>query len=163
MNTKTVARIAALSAVAVLLGYVESLFPPIAAGVKLGLSNTVVLMVMYLYGAKKAWTVSFVKVILCAALFGSASSFVYSISGAAVSLLAMLVAKKTKAFSLIAVSSIGGIFHNLAQLLCACFFIGEGVLFYIPVLCISGGACGVLTGIATKILVRRGSELFGKE
>lgn len=163
MNTKSVTRTAALTAAAVLLGYVESLFPPIAAGVKLGLANTVVLVAIYLYGAKKAWAVAIMKVILCASLFGSASSFIYSLSGAAVSLLVMLIAKKTKAFSIIAVSSLGGIFHNLAQLLCAYFFIGKGVLFYIPVLCLSGGVCGMLTGIAAKILVRRGSELFGEE
>ena len=163
MNTKSVTRTAALTAAAVLLGYVESLFPPIAAGVKLGIANTVVLIAIYIYGAKKAWAVSIMKVILCAALFGSGSSFVYSISGAMVSLLVMLIAKKTNAFSIIAVSSLGGIFHNLAQLLCAYFFIGKGVLFYIGVLCISGGVCGMLTGIAAKILVRRGSELFGEE
>ena len=163
MNTKSVTRTAALTAAAVLLGYVESLFPPIAAGVKLGLANTVVLIAIYIYGVKKAWAVSLMKVVLCAALFGSASSFVYSISGAVISLSVMIVAKKTKVFSIIAVSSLGGIFHNLAQLLCAYFFIGKGVLFYTGVLCISGGVCGMLTGIAAKILVRRGSELFGKE
>ena len=163
MNTKKVTRTAAFVAAAVLLGYVESLFPPIAAGVKLGLANTAVLVVLYLGDTKSAWAVAVMKVILCAALFGSASSFVYSLSGAVISLLVMSIAKKTNWFSLAAVSSLGGVFHNLAQLLCAYFFIGKGVLFYIPLLCISGGVCGLLTGIAAKILVRRGRELFGEE
>ncbi len=163
MNTKKITRTAAFTAAAILLGYVESLFPPIAAGVKLGLANTVVITVLYTQSTRKAWAVAIMKAILCAALFGSASSFVYSFSGAVISLLMMLIAKKSNIFSLIAVSSIGGIFHNMAQLLCAYFFIGKGVLFYIPVLFVSGAVCGVLTGIAAKILVKRRIELFGKE
>ena len=163
MNTKTITRTAAFTAVAILLGYVESLFPPIAAGVKLGLANTVVIMMLYTNSAKQAWAVAIIKTILCAALFGSASSFVYSFAGAVVSLLVMILAKKSNIFSIIAVSSLGGIFHNMAQLLCAYFFVGKGVLYYIPVLFVSGALCGILTGIAAKILVRRGSELFGKE
>ena len=163
MNTKTITRTAAFTAAAILLGYVESLFPPIAAGVKLGLANTVVIMMLYTNSAKQAWAVAIIKTILCAALFGSASSFVYSFAGAVVSLLVMILAKKSNIFSIIAVSSLGGIFHNMAQLLCAYFFVGKGVLYYIPVLFVSGALCGILTGIAAKILVRRGSELFGKD
>ena len=163
MNTKTVTRTAAFTAVAILLGYVESLFPPIAAGVKLGLANTVVITVLYTQNPRQAWAVAIMKAVLCAALFGSASSFVYSLAGAVLSLLVMILAKKSNLFSIIAVSSLGGIFHNMAQLICAYFFIGKGVLYYIPVLFVSGAVCGILTGIAAKILVRRGSELFGKE
>ena len=163
MNTKKITRTAAFTAVAILLGYVESLFPPIAAGVKLGLANTVVLTAIYTQSARQAWTVAILKTILCAMLFGNASSFIYSFSGAVVSLFMMLLAKKSKIFSLIAVSGIGGIFHNMAQLICACFFIGKGVFSYFPVLFVSGAVCGALTGIAAKILVKRGAELFGKE
>ena len=163
MKTRTVTKTAAFTAVAILLGYVESLFPPIAAGVKLGLANTVVITVLYTQSVNQAWMVAILKTILCAALFGSASSFVYSFAGAVVSLIAMILAKKSNLFSIIAVSSLGGAFHNMAQLLCAYLFIGKGVLYYIPVLFVSGALCGILTGIAAKILVRRGSELFGEE
>ncbi len=163
MNTRIVTRTAAFTAAAILLGYVESLFPPIAAGVKLGLANTVVITVLYTQSVNQAWAVAIMKTVLCAALFGSASSFVYSFSGAIISLCVMIIAKKSNLFSIVAVSSLGGIFHNMAQLLCAYFFIGKGVLFYIPVLFVSGALCGILIGIAAKILVRRGSELFGKE
>jgi len=62
IKTKEITRTAAFTAVAVLLGYVESLFPPIAAGVKLGLANTVVLTVLYTDGWKKAFAVSVLKV-----------------------------------------------------------------------------------------------------
>lgn len=163
MNTKSITRTAAFAAAAVLLGYVESLFPPIAAGVKLGLANTVVITVLYSQSVRQSWAVSLIKVILCALLFTNASSFIYSLCGAVVSLAAMILAKKSGAFSIIGVSSLGGLFHNMAQLLCAYFFIGKGVLLYIPMLCLSGALCGILTGIAAQILIKRGRELFAKE
>jgi len=161
IKTKEITRTAAFTAVAVLLGYVESLFPPIAAGVKLGLANTVVLTVLYTDGWKKAFAVSVLKVVLCMALFGSMTSFLYSVSGAVISFAVMLAAKKSGIFSLVSVSGLGGLFHNLAQLLCAYLIIGKGVAFYLPVLCISGIICGVLTGVAAQIIVKRRRELFG--
>ena len=163
IKTKEITRTAAFTAVAVLLGYVESLFPPIAAGVKLGIANIVVISVLYTRGAKEAFAVSLLKVILCMALFGSMTSFIYSLSGAILSLTVMIIAKKSKAFSLVAVSGVGGLCHNMAQFFCAYIIIGKGVLFYLPVLCVSGILCGVLTGIASGIIVKRGREIFGKE
>ena len=162
ISTKKITRTASFIAAAVLLGYVESLFPPIAAGVKLGLSNMVVLTVLYVWDTKTAWSVSLLKVILCMALFGSVTSFVYSLCGAVVSLLFMVIAKNSRLFSIAAVSGIGGLCHNLAQLLCAYFIIGSGVLFYLPVLCFSGIVCGVITGIGAGAIIKRG-DLFGKE
>lgn len=161
-NTRQITKIAAFISVAVLLGYVESLFPPIATGVKVGIANIVVITVLYTEGEKQAWAVSLLKVFLCMMLFGSMTSFVYSLCGAVVSLLIMCIFKRSGFFSLIAVSSAGGLFHNLAQLLCAYFIIGKGVIFYLPLLCLTGLFCGVLTGILAKILIKR-RELFGKE
>ena len=162
-NTRKITKMAAFVSVAVMLGYVESLFPPIAAGVKLGLSNIVVITVLYTQGNKETWVVSLLKVLLCMMLFGSMTSFVYSLSGAVLSLAVMILAKKSKLFSMIAVSGLGGLCHNMAQLLCACLLMGKGVLFYIPMLCVSGIVCGALTGVAAQIIVKRGREIFGKE
>ena len=163
VNTRKITKLSAFISVAVILGYVESLFPPVAAGVKLGIANTVIITVLYTWGTKETWTVSVLKVILCMALFGSMTSFIYSLSGAVLSLLAMIIAKKSKSFSIVSVSGLGGLCHNLAQFVCAYIIIGKGVLFYLPVLCFSGILCGVLTGIAAQLIVKRGREIFGKE
>ena len=160
ISTKTITKTAAFGAMAVLLGYVESLFPPIAAGVKLGLSNAVIIIVLYTLSSKQAFLVSLIKVFLCTALFGTATSFVYSLSGALTSVFVMSVAKKTNWFSLIGVSSLGGIFHNLAQMVCACLIIGNPVIFYLPVLFVSGAICGAATGALSQIIVKR-RDLFG--
>ena len=165
INSKRITRTALLITIAVLLGYVESLFPPIipVAGIKLGLANAVLLLVLYLDSAKNAWTVSILKIILCSVLFGTATSFVYSLCGGALSLVVMMLAKRMKIFSVPGVSSIGGIFHNLGQLVCAYFFVGKGAILYIPVLCVSGAVCGALIGIAVQLILKRGGNLFGKE
>ena len=162
-DTKKITKIAAFIAVAVILGYVESLFPPIAAGVKLGIANIVIITVLYTHSVRETWIVAVLKVVLCMALFGSMTSFIYSISGAVLSLSVMIIAKKSKLFSLVAVSGLGGLCHNMAQFICAYIIIGKGVMFYLPVLCISGILCGVLTGIAAQLIVKRGREIFGKE
>lgn len=163
ITTRRVTKTAAFIALAVMLGYIESLFPPLTAGVKLGLANCVVITVIYTQGWRQAWIVSLLKVILCMMLFGSMTSFIYSLSGAVISLIVMLIAKKSGLFSLIAVSSLGGLFHNMAQLVCAYFIIGKGVLLHLPVLCLSGLLCGVLTGVAAQIIIKRGRDIFGKE
>lgn len=164
-KTKKITRTALLVTIAVLLGYVESLFPPVVPvpGIKIGLANAVVMLVLYMDSAKSAWAVSMLKVVLCAVLFGSATSFLYSISGAVVSLVVMIIAKKVKIFSGVGVSSIGGIFHNIAQIMCAYFVVGKGALLYIPILCVSGAVCGALTGVCAQLIIKRGRNLFGKE
>jgi len=165
IKSKRVARTAMLVTVAVLLGYVESIFPPPVSipGIKLGLANTVIIMEIYTARWGQAFLVAFLKVLLCAMLFGSPMSFIYSFSGTAVSVLVMMAAKRSGLFSLIGVSSAGGISHNMAQLLCAYFFIGKGALFHIPALCLSGAICGVLTGIVVQLVLKRGRGLFNEE
>ena len=161
-NTKDITRTALMVTVAVLLGYVESLFPPIVPlpGIKLGLANAVVILLLYTGSAEKTWMVVLLKVVLCSALFGTATSFIYSISGGIVSLVIMMAAKRLNVFSIIGVSSLGGIFHNVAQLICAYLIIGKGALFHLPVLCVAGALCGMLTAVAAKILIEKGGKLF---
>ena len=74
----------------------------------------------------------------------------------------MAVLKKMKFFSVIGVSCVGGIMHNLSQLLCAYFFLGKGVIVNLPVLFISGTVCGIVTGIAAQLIIKRGRSLFGE-
>ena len=79
-DTKNITRTALWVTVAVLLGYIESLFPPIipVPGIKLGLSNIVIVLLLYTE-SKKTLSVTLLKVVLCALLFGTPTSFIYSI------------------------------------------------------------------------------------
>lgn len=164
IKVKTVARMSVMTALALLLGYVEGLFPPPVAipGIKLGLANVIIIMMLYTCDLKQSWTVALLKVSLCALLFGSVTSFLYSVCGAIFSLSVMILAKRTNFFSIVGVSSLGGIFHNMGQLICAYFFIGKGAILHIPVLCLCGAACGMLTGIASQIIIKRGRGIFAE-
>lgn len=164
MNVKKISLTALLCALAVILGYVESLIPaPIPiAGVKLGLGNAAVVTALYLLNEKYAWGISVMKVVLCAMLFGGFSQFLYSFSGAILSVLAQCIAKRTKIFSVPGVSSVGGLFHNIGQIFCAGIIIGKGAFYYTPILCVSGIIGGFLTGIIASIIIKRGGDAFGK-
>ncbi len=163
IKNKKIALSSLLAALAVILGGIDNLIPMPAPGVRLGLGNVTVLLAIYFLGYKSAAIVALLKVFLCSMLFGSPTVFIYSLSGAILSLAVMLAAKKMRCFSVVGVSLLGGIFHNLGQLICAYFLVGKGAIYYIPVLCASGCAAGILTGIVAGIIIERGRGLFGEE
>ena len=151
--SKKVAYYGIFAALAVLMGYVEFVFPspvPIQ-GVKLGLANVIVVIAMYFMGEKSALAISVVRVIMSSLLFGGFSGFLYSIAGALVSFGAMCIVKEIKAVSIIGVSIVGGIFHNIAQITVAALVLNtKGVFYYLPVLLISGVITGIVIGLISK-------------
>lgn len=161
MNKKGTARTAALGlllAFALILGYVEAVVPFSfgVPGMKLGLPNLAILLVLYLYGAREAFSVNICRVCLSAFLFGSLSSLLYSLAGALFSFLVMVLLKKNPAFSVIGVSCAGGIAHNAAQL-CVAVLITETVqvLYYIPPLLICGCLTGFFLGLVCRAVLSR--------
>lgn len=143
---------------ALIAGYVESLIPvPIPIpGVKLGVANSIVLILLYMTNVKSVWLVSVSRVVLSGFLFGSMSSILYSLSGAVLSLLVMIVLKKKDCFTMTGVSAAGGVCHNIGQLIMA-FLVLEStaVWYYLPVLMISGVLTGSIIGILGKEVQRR--------
>jgi len=104
-------------------------------------------------GAKEAIIINIVRIIVIGLLFGNLFSILFSISGAVLSLLFMYIAKKTKLFSLIAVSIVGGITHNAAQLVVASFVVKTySILYYIPILIITGVITGLVIGIVANLV-----------
>ena len=93
---------------------------------------------------------------LVSLLFGHLASFFYSFAGAVLSLLGMILLKKTGRFSEVAVSVTGGVLHNIGQIAMACILLETDVVrFYLPFLILSGTLAGVVIGVAAAILVRR--------
>ena len=164
-KSKYITRTAIITALAVVLGFLENMVPASSGvpGVKLGFSNMAVLIALYLYGTKNAVTVTVLKVVLSSLLFSGFTGFLYSICGGMLSIAAETAAKKTRLFSVGGVSCVGGIFHNLGQLVCAYFIIGRGAVYYAVPLCFSGAVAGIFTGICTAIILKRGQKLFVKE
>lgn len=158
MKTRDISRFALLTALAMVLSWVESLVPLSAAvpGVKLGLTNLVVLFALYRMSVKAAWCLSLVRVLLVSFTFGNAFSLWYSLAGAILSLLVMMALKATGKFSVTGVSVAGAVCHNLGQILVAMAVLqSTAVAFYYPALLLSGTIAGVCIGLAGGVLVRR--------
>jgi len=147
-----------LVALAMVLGFVETLIPINLGipGMKLGLANIVVVIALFLFDVKTAVVVSILRIILIAMTFGNMSMMFYSIAGASLSLLSMIAISKIKSFSLISVSIVGGIMHNVGQIICAAFVVRtNGVFTYLPVLMIAGLVSGALIGIVAGLILVR--------
>ena len=156
MKAKQVSLTAMCVALAMILSYVESQIPsPGVPGVKLGLANLVVVFALYRLGWKEAVGISLLRVFLVALLFGHAASLAYSASGAVLSLAGMILLKRSDKLSCVAVSVIGGVLHNAGQILMAWALMGANVVWYLPVLILSGTVAGVAIGVVSAILVKR--------
>ena len=144
--------------VAMLLSYIESRVPAFVAipGIKVGLANIAVIFTLYKFGARAAVTVSIIRVILIATLFGTPVSFIYSVSGATLSLILMILLRKLTPLTEVAVSVTGGVAHNIGQIAAASFMLSTNVvLYYLPFLLVSGTIAGIVVGVSSAILVKR--------
>lgn len=158
MKSKIVSRYALLIALAMVLSWLESLIPISAAvpGMKLGLTNLVVIFALYRMRSVDAAMISFVRVLLVSFTFGNAYAFAYSMAGAVLSLLIMLALKKSGRFSTVGVSIAGGVGHNLGQIIVAALVLEtKKIFFYLPVLMVSGMAAGVCIGLLGGIITER--------
>ena len=159
-NKKTLqlTTLAFITAFAMILSFVESRIPTFVAipGVKVGLANIAVIFTLYKLGVKEAIAISMVRVLLISMLFGSPVSLIYSISGATLSLLSMVLLKKFTPLTEVAISVTGGVMHNVGQIAAASFMLSTNVvIYYLPFLLVSGTIAGVVVGIASAILIKR--------
>lgn len=157
--TKKIALLGVLTSVALVLSYLEAMLPPIstaAPGIKMGLPNIIVILLLYKFGLKEALMVSGIRVFIVALLFGNVMTLAYSVAGAVLSLALMTLFKKMNLFSIIGVSIIGGISHNLGQILVAIFLFDTiQIGYYMIILAITGTIAGVVIGIIGSILVKK--------
>lgn len=155
---KRIARYALLVSLAMVLSWLESLivFPGLLPGMKVGLTNLVVVFALYRMSPRDAAAVSLARVALVSLTFGNAYSFAYSLAGAALSLAVMTGLKRTGRFSILGVSIAGGVCHNLGQLGVAMAVLGTARLgWYLPWLMAGGVAAGTAVGAAGGIVVDR--------
>lgn len=154
---KKVAYIGVFLAFALILSYIESLIPFYFGipGVKLGLANLAVVLVLYLYDWKEALVLNIMRVLLAGFMFGNLFMIMYSMAGALTSFLIMVCLGKSHRFSTIGVSMAGGVFHNVGQILVAVFVTKTaGVAFYLPILLIAGLLTGFLIGLLAETLIK---------
>ena len=160
-----VARLGVLLSLSLIFGIIDSFIPSFFPGARLGLANLIILLDLYLYGYKDAFLIDIGKVILISLIRGNFLSMgnMMSLAGSMLSYLAMsiflLIFKKK--ISVITISIIGAIFHNLGQVLIGYVYIGNlSVFYYLPILEALGIATGLLTGVLSKLILNRYSFLF---
>lgn len=157
-STQKIARLGLLTALALIAGYIEWLIPiPIGIpGVKLGLANLVIVWALYSMSPAEALAVNGMRIFLAGFLFGSLSMILYSLAGAFLSFLCMYLAKRSGLFGVVGVSVIGGITHNIGQLLVAMAALEtESLIYYGPVLLAAGVITGLLIGVLTLEIRKR--------
>ena len=158
MNNKKTVFLALLATQAIILSFIERLIPLDLGvpGIKLGLANIITIIALYLFSVKDAFIVLTIRILLSALLFGTLSSVLYSLAGGILSLLFMslLYRYAGKHLSIIGISVVGGLSHNFGQLMMASLLVQNlKLMFYLPVLSISGIITGIFIGMTCKYLV----------
>ena len=158
MSTKKITEFGLLLAVSLILSYLESLLPVMIAipGVKLGLANVVTMLILYRADGGKAFLFMTIRVVLTGFLFSGIAGIIYSFAGGLFCILAMSLASQFSFFSTLGVSMTGAVFHNLGQLIIAVYVMENvNILYYFPVLCLTGVISGLAVGYVSELLIRQ--------
>lgn len=156
-KVKKIALFGMMVALAFTFSYFESLIPLdfIAPGVKLGLANLVVVIALYLMKPSEAFAIAIIRIFLAGLTFGNVYSIAYSLCGGVLSFTVMYLVKKTK-LSVIGVSMLGGICHNIGQIIVAAIVMGTSrIAYYLPVLLVAGLVTGLLLGVISKLVIEK--------
>lgn len=156
-KSKKIALFGIMVALAFTFSYLESLIPFNFAipGVKLGLANLVVVVALYIMKPTEAFFIAIIRILLAGLTFGNVYSLAYSLCGGILSFVVMLLVKKTK-LSVIGVSMLGGVCHNIGQIIVAAIVMETArIAYYLPVLLGAGLVTGLLMGIISRLVVNR--------
>ena len=158
MDTRKMTRIAMLLTLGLALSYFESLIPFnfSVPGIKLGLANMVTMFVLYRYETKDAVLIMFLRVLISGFMFSGLNTIIFGIFGGIFCITVMKVIKRFDFFSVVGVSILGAVFHNIGQL-AAAFIIMQNtnIIYYLPYLLISGIVSGFFIGYISAILIKR--------
>lgn len=154
MRSSKVAQYGLFAALAILMGYVEMLIPLplLVPGMKLGLANVIIVIVLYHMDAKSAFFISLVRVLMSGLLFQGFAGLLYSLAGALLSLGIMALLKKTGKVSITGVSVMGGVFHNVGQIIVAAAVVENiKMAYYLPFLLVTGVVTGFVIGAVARL------------
>lgn len=143
-----------LISLAVVLSFIEHLIPlnlivPMP-GIKLGFANIVTMFALFCVDIPSAIIITILRCILSSLLFGGMTSLLYSLSGAFLALIAMILLKLgyNKVFTLLGISIGGAAAHNIGQILMASIMMKNFAIFaYLPILLLASLVTGLITAI----------------
>ena len=154
-----------LVAQALALYTIESMIPVpfIAPGAKLGLTNLITVIALYLLNEKKdVFLIILLRLLLSSFFSGNLSTLMYSATGAILSYFIMVIIKNIgkDSVSIIGVSAAGAFFHNVGQLIVSSIIVENiSIMLYLPILSIAGIGTGVFIGIASNFIVNHMCKL----
>ena len=153
-----IAILGVMASVGILLSYIETFIyiPVKVPGIRVGLSNIVTMLALYLFGPIEALWVLITRVLISGFLFGSGMSLLFSFAGALASVIIMILLYKSKHLSCVGVSVIAGVVHNCSQLIVAILVVENTYIgYYFPLLIITGVLAGSIVGVLSNILINR--------
>ena len=156
MNTKKGVILAFLIALGIVFQLIESFFPIVLVvpGYKIGIANIVSLFALYAYGPKDMAIVTTGRIFLASLLQGTLFSiaFLLSVSGGLLSMFAMILAYRSKVFSIYGVSVLGACFHNVGQVLAITYIYQQYFMqLFLPILL----ALSIVSGLCIALLTRQ--------
>ncbi len=152
MKTKRLTFLGLMVGYSLVLYIIEIYIPnPLIAifpGAKLGLSNIITLISLLIFGVKDTFIILTVRIILSSIFAGPMSYLLFSIGGAYLSLLFMYICNRVKGFSIIGVSILGALGHNIGQLLVASIIVKNiNMVGYLPFMLIASLLTGMFVGL----------------
>jgi heptaprenyl diphosphate synthase len=158
--------LAMLVAAGIILQLIEMLFPVamIIPGYKIGLANITGLYTLYAFGSKDMVIVTSLRIVLAALCAGTLFSvgFILSVTGGAVSMIVMILLKKTGIFSIYGVSVAGAASHAAGQVAAICIIYQQFFMqLFLPALIALSIVSGLLIAMLASALLKR--LPYGKE
>lgn len=157
MKTVRITELGMLLAISLVLAYLESLLPVMIAvpGVKIGLANIITMLLLYNRKLSATFFFMAVRVVLAGFLFSGVSGILYSFVGGVCCIGIMSILKRFSIFSVMGVSMAGAVFHNIGQIMVAVLIMENvHIVYYLPVLCVSGTVSGLLIGYITCFVIK---------
>lgn len=157
-SARRIATLSVLTAMGLIMFMIESLFPPLfLPGAKMGLSNIFSLLALFILGPAEAIILVVVRTVLGSIFMGNMSTLLYSFTAGLVSVVisSLLVTFVYPRVSVIAVSVVAAVMHNLAQNLVFCLVSDTPEMFgYMPYLALLGVVAGLIVGFAVWFILR---------
>lgn len=166
MKTVRITELGMLLAISLVLAYLESLLPVMIAvpGVKIGLANIITMLLLYNRKLSATFFFMTVRVVLAGFLFSGVSGILYSFVGGVCCIGIMSILKRLSIFSVMGVSMAGAVFHNIGQIMVAVLIMENvHIVYYLPVLCVSGTVSGLLIGYVTYFLIKHYSGMIFRD
>jgi heptaprenyl diphosphate synthase len=158
LSAKRVALLGVLTSLSLLMFMVESLLPPLMLpGAKLGLSNIFTLLSLLLLGPLDAIILVIARTVLGSLITGSLSSLMFSLTAGLVSVI-ITILMYLYAFpkvSIIAISILSAVVHNIVQTAVFCLITGTVEYFsFLVYLVAIGIVAGLVVGVITLLLIK---------